>query len=185
MTTLTKEAIKNSFMKLLNQKPLSKITVKEIVEDCGINRNSFYYHYDDIPNLLEEIFNEQADAIFQPEQNSDVYECLTTAIGFALDNKTAMMHIFNSANRELFERYLNRAAGRTVTAYIDFYAELYRVSDENKEAMILYYKSLLIGFAIDWLSGGMKYDLAEKLGRVCKIYGGTFENAMRNCEKLN
>ena len=41
MTTLTKDAIKQSFMKLLNQKPLSKITVKEIVEDCGINRNSF------------------------------------------------------------------------------------------------------------------------------------------------
>ena len=42
MTTQTKDAIKNSFMKLLNRKPLSKITVKEIVEDCGINRNSCY-----------------------------------------------------------------------------------------------------------------------------------------------
>ncbi len=40
MTTLTKDAIKQSFMKLLNQKPLSKITVKEIVEDCGIKNRS-------------------------------------------------------------------------------------------------------------------------------------------------
>ena len=63
MTTLTKDAIKQSFMKLLNQKSLSKITVKEIVEDCGINRNSFYYHYDDIPSLVEEILNEQVDEI--------------------------------------------------------------------------------------------------------------------------
>ncbi|MBU5461605.1 TetR/AcrR family transcriptional regulator, partial [Lachnoclostridium sp. MSJ-17] len=61
MTSLTKDAIKKSFMKLLNSKPIDKITVKEIVEDCGINRNSFYYHFDDIPSLMEEIFSEQAD----------------------------------------------------------------------------------------------------------------------------
>ena len=48
----TRKAIKESFMLLLNQKPLSKITVKEIVANCGINRNSFYYHFSDIPTLL-------------------------------------------------------------------------------------------------------------------------------------
>ena len=44
MANFTKQAIKASFMKLLSQKPLSKISVRDIVEDCGINRNSFYYH---------------------------------------------------------------------------------------------------------------------------------------------
>ena len=41
----TKRAIRNSFIRLLNERPVSQITVKDIVEDCGINRNSFYYHY--------------------------------------------------------------------------------------------------------------------------------------------
>ena len=49
MPTFTKAAIKATFISLLNKKPLNKITVKEIVEECGINRNSFYYHFDDIP----------------------------------------------------------------------------------------------------------------------------------------
>ena len=49
VTSLTKRAIRASFLKLLNERPLNKITVKDIVEDCGINRNSFYYHYPDIP----------------------------------------------------------------------------------------------------------------------------------------
>ena len=43
MPTFTKAAIKATFISLLNKKPLNKITVKEIVEECGINRNSFYY----------------------------------------------------------------------------------------------------------------------------------------------
>ena len=49
MPNFTKQAIKDSFLRLLNQQPLSKISVRSIVEDCGINRNSFYYHYQDIP----------------------------------------------------------------------------------------------------------------------------------------
>ena len=52
MTQFTKAAIKASFIKLLNKKSLAKITVKEIVEDCKINRNSFYYHFSDILSLL-------------------------------------------------------------------------------------------------------------------------------------
>ena len=61
MPNFTKQAIKASFIKLLNERPLNQITVKDIVEDCGINRNSFYYHFADLPALLEEVIMEQAD----------------------------------------------------------------------------------------------------------------------------
>ena len=85
MSTLTKDAIKKSFMKLLNSKAVNKITVKEIVEDCGINRNSFYYHFDDIPSLIEEILTEQADALVQTTDiNTGIYENILTAMEFAL-----------------------------------------------------------------------------------------------------
>ena len=107
MTTLTKDAIKKSFMKLLNQKPINKITVKEIVEDCGINRNSFYYHFEDIPSLMEEIFNDQVDAFVNRDNVSDnIYDNIMDAIEFSLENKTAMIHIFDSPNHRLFDHGL-------------------------------------------------------------------------------
>ena len=65
MANFTKQAIKASFMKLLSQKPLNKISVRDIVEDCGINRNSFYYHFQDIPSLLGEIVTEQTDQLIR------------------------------------------------------------------------------------------------------------------------
>ena len=52
MPNFTKMAIKATFIKLLNERPLNRITVKDIVEECGVNRNSFYYHFEDIPALL-------------------------------------------------------------------------------------------------------------------------------------
>lgn len=180
MTSFTKKAIKKSFLKLLNEKQLNKITVKDIVEDCGINRNSFYYHFNDIPSLLEEILVEQADEFLQSQAKPDsIYECLLSAIGFALDNKTAMMHIYNSANKEMFEQYLNRVSQRTVSEYIDVVSGDYNISDEDKEVIIMYYKSLLVGFVVDWLGGGMKYDLSIKIRRICELFDGSMERAFK------
>ena len=65
MANFTKKAIKESFIKLLNERPMNKISVKDIVEDCGINRNSFYYHFQDIPALLEEIVTENTVEIIK------------------------------------------------------------------------------------------------------------------------
>lgn len=183
MTSLTKDAIKKSFMKLLNQKQVNKITVKEIVEDCGINRNSFYYHFDDIPSLIEEIFNEQADELVSRQSKNDsIYDSILVAIDFALQNKTAMLHIYNSANRDLFDRYLNRVAERTVLEFFEQLTEEDRkVREEDKRAVVLYYKSLLVGFVVEWLSSGMKYDLKFEIKRICELFEGTTELAYKRC----
>ena len=57
MSNLTEKAIQEAFVKLLNERPLDKITVREIAGECGINRNTFYYHYHDIYDLLESLLH--------------------------------------------------------------------------------------------------------------------------------
>ena len=55
VTTLnTKKALAASLKRFMEKKPLSKITVSEIIADCGVNRKTFYYHFEDIYALLEE-----------------------------------------------------------------------------------------------------------------------------------
>ena len=183
MTNTTKVAIKESIIRLLNRKPLNKITVKEIVDDCGINRNTFYYHYADISALLEEIFIEQSNQLLRTVEGKSVYECLTTAISFALENKTAMLHIYDSPDREVLEQYIFRSTERTISDYISCVTAPNRLHPEDAEALVLYYKSLMTGLAVDWLSGGMKYDLSDKLKRVCELFDGTFESVVKRCRK--
>ena len=81
MSNFTKIAIQQSFLRLLSQRSITKITVKDIVEDCGINRNSFYYHFQDLPQLLETVIIESADEIISriPESFS-LEEGLTTVL---------------------------------------------------------------------------------------------------------
>ena len=65
MANFTRRAIMETFISLLEERPLSKITVKDIVDTCGITRNTFYYHFHDIPELVEVIVKEEAQAIIQ------------------------------------------------------------------------------------------------------------------------
>ena len=55
---ITKLLIKKTFTELLTKKPIQKISVKELCEKAGINRGTFYSHYEDIYDLLEKIENE-------------------------------------------------------------------------------------------------------------------------------
>ena len=55
MSEVTKRALEQSLKNLLLKKPLNKITINDIAEDCGINRMTFYYHFKDIYDLVEDL----------------------------------------------------------------------------------------------------------------------------------
>ena len=59
MSQITKNALAASLKKLLSKKELSKITITNITEECGVNRQTFYYHFKDIYDLLEWIFTNE------------------------------------------------------------------------------------------------------------------------------
>lgn len=89
MPNFTKRAIKESFWKLLNRQPLSQISVRAIVEDCGINRNSFYYHFRDIPSLIEEIIREAADDLIKKYPSiASVDEAAEAAFRFTVTTRS-------------------------------------------------------------------------------------------------
>ena len=179
MANFTEKAIKDTFMLLLNEKPLNKITVKDISVKCGINRNTFYYHFGGIPELLEEVLTEQAEQIVRTEEDASIYELIMYALDFAIENKTAVYHIFKSANREMFEIYLERISEKAITDLIDKKAVEYNTSENNKKAIVQYYKSLTMGVVIDWLLSGMQYELQDKFKIICYLFDGAMEEALR------
>ena len=120
MPNFTRNAIKASFLKLLSQRPLNQITVKDIVEDCGVNRNSFYYHFEDLPALLEEIVGEQAAVMIQRHPTvASAEEGCDAIVEFVAQNKRAVYHIYNSLSRDIFERHLMKLCQHVVSAYVE------------------------------------------------------------------
>jgi AcrR family transcriptional regulator len=176
MANFTRRAIKETFLKLLNQRPLNQITVKDIVEDCGINRNSFYYHFDGLPALVDEIVQEQVQALIQNHPTiSSVEECFDAVVELVMENRRAVYHIYNSLNRDLFERYLMDACQYIVSTYLQTEFAGSALSPEDLRTLIRFHKCECFGSVIDWLNGGMKDDIAAYFRRVCALQKGWME----------
>ena len=56
----TKKELAAALKTLMTRKPLTKITVRELTEECGLNRNSFYYHFEDIFALFKWMLEAEA-----------------------------------------------------------------------------------------------------------------------------
>lgn len=183
MPDFTKKAIRDSFIKLLNEKPLKQISVRDIVDDCGINRNTFYYHFQDVPQLLESIIKEDADRIIRKYPKiSSIEQCLDAVIDFSLENRKAVLHIYRSINRDLFEQYQWRVCEYAVTTFLDEIAVGRNISESDRQVIISYMKCVSFGLAIGWLESGMQEGIEQFTHRICELKLGDLKTLLDRCE---
>ncbi len=106
MPSFTKKAIFESFLALASKKPLEKLTVRDIVDHCGINRNTFYYHFQDIYAVFEGIceigLSFARRDLPTNEMLSDLFFTLTTE---SAKHRRATENLFASLGRDGIERY--------------------------------------------------------------------------------
>lgn len=139
----TRAAIINAFWQLLDEKPYNKITVKNIVERCQVNRNTFYYHFHDIPELLETIIKERADAIIHTHYKlGSPLDCILPLIQYSTERKNAILHIYHSLHREIFLDHLNRIALYIVKEYVDTLSTTILLSAEDQKLLVRFYPIL-------------------------------------------
>ena len=183
MAQFTQKAIVESLIKLLNERPLDKITIKDIVVDCGINRNTFYYHFEDIPSLVKQILNAEAEKVLLKQETVVSWEeGFIEGAQFALQNKKVVYHIYNSVRREEVEKYLYHVAGDVMRQYVEAAAAGSKAKEEDKKLIADFYKSALVGMTLDWLNSGMKYAPEPLIRRLGVMLKGNIEEALKRAE---
>ncbi len=106
-TLRTKQAIAESLKKLMQKKPLSKITVNEIITDCDINRNTFYYHFENIYDLLKWMLSQEIMHIDQSFHIlTDYEEAIRFVIHYIQNNAHILNCAYDSLGRDELKRYL-------------------------------------------------------------------------------
>ena len=120
MSQTTKRALEASLKKLLLQKPLNKITINDITEDCGVNRMTFYYHFKDIYDLVDWILVEDASKILEGRQSFETWnEAFLDILQRLQENKTLVLNVYRSVGREQVEQYLYKLLDPTLKEYAD------------------------------------------------------------------
>lgn len=166
----TKTAIKAAFIRLLNERPLNKISVKSIVDICNISRNTFYYHYQDIPSLLEEIIIEAANTLTQQHDTALSMEtCIESAYEFAKNNRRAVYHIYNSIDRNAYEDFLMRMCAHTARLVVGEMTPDGKIAPEDRDSLIYFAKCQFFGLCMDWTKSGMNDNIVEKYRRAVRL----------------
>lgn len=184
MANFTREAIRKSFLKLLDERPLAQIKVKDIAADCGINRNTFYYYFQDIPMLIEDLVMEAAEKIVEKYPTADTMEDFFHAvIDFLLERKKAFLHIYNSVSRELFEQYLWQVCERIVDLYVHSVLGDRKIRESDLQIIRHYLKCVSFGIVSGWLQSGMSEEIRQYFTRIYEVKKGTVEEMIHRFEE--
>lgn len=188
MSQTTKKALAASLKKILAVKPFSKITVVDIVNDCEVNRQTFYYHFKDINDLLEWfIMYEAALALGENKTYETWQQGYIKILQYARENKAVVMNISNSIDHAQAEKYLYKIVYDLLITVIDEKAEGIPVKEEDKKTIADFYKYAFVGLALDWLKKGMKENPQVIIDNLGVLIQGNFSEALEKyrTDKMN
>ena len=107
MINQTKQILEESLKKLMLQKPLDKITIRDLTEDCGISRMAFYYHFKDIYDLVEWSCLEDATHALAGKKTYDTWsEGLVQIFDAVYENKPFILNAYRCISRDQIESFL-------------------------------------------------------------------------------
>ncbi|MBQ5332275.1 MAG: TetR/AcrR family transcriptional regulator C-terminal domain-containing protein [Oscillospiraceae bacterium] len=93
--------------KRLSYMPLEKITIKQLTDDCGLNRQTFYYHFDDIYDLLKWLFEWEAEtAVHLHDVSVSWKDTMRKMLKYLSDNKRFCVSVLNSVGHRHVSRFL-------------------------------------------------------------------------------
>lgn len=173
MAQFTEKAIMNTFVRLLDQIPLDKITVRDIITECGISRNTFYYHYGDVYALLEALLKQEMQKLQAKHRPGDTwYDDLRTIFTHISKNRKRVYHIYHSISHSVLTQYLFQVTEGLFWDYIRSAAEGLDVSEEDLRFLCFSYQSMFVGMLLDWLHHGMKGEPVDFLERTQRLMLG-------------
>ena len=189
MPNRTKEMLAESLMKLLARRTLDKITIQAIVDDCGYNRQTFYYHFHDIYDLIDWIFAAQTQELIEKCRACGSLDVgVEAVIAYMRENRRLILNILRSVNGEKLLDNLYGSAQSIVLSALENHPGVQELSAEYRELVAEAFKYALAGLLIDWMRAGIPEDLVNKVRTMKAVYIGALEYALdtvRGLQALN
>ena len=153
-TEVTKQLMADALKRLMAKKPLNKITIREITEDCGVNRQTFYYHFEDIYDLMRWMFRQEAMALLDQREGVVIWQDgLLQLFRYLEENREVCLCALHSVGHEQLRRFFRSEIYDIIYRTVDLVA-----ADDHED-----YKALLTNFYVSALTGMMESWLLGEL----------------------
>ena len=167
---------------LLEEVPFDKITVSMLVKRCGIHHNTFYYHYQDIYQLLDEWMTQKL-AQFSHERSTDSWEKnLKAFLQNCKKNQKIVKHIMNSLSRDQLERFVFSSTNDVFDSYVRKEAQGRSVPEKEIEDIAAFCRYAIFGFFLKFCWNNMEEDIDEGIDRMSKVLHGFICQALHSSQ---
>ncbi len=161
-SSLTKRALAQAIKELMNEKPLVKISIADIVDRCQMNRQSFYYHFRDKYDLVNWIFYTELITELQNSSNKDEYEELKNICRYLYDNRAFYINALKFTGQNSFYEYFGDVIYQLLKAAFN---ESFGNSDQS-DFNAMFYADALRACIFRWLTSGAKMHPDEFVGKI-------------------
>lgn len=181
---LTKNALAHSLKQRMGHTPLNKITVKDLVNDCGLNRQTFYYHFQDIFDLLGWIYKTEAiESIDKYRSYSTWTDGFHKIFCYIESNKAFCYNTLDSLGRNHLDTYLYDVTNDLVMGVIQELSAGMEVSDGDKRFIANIYTLAFTGLMIQWMREDMKEQPRHIIEQLNVLIEGNLLKALHKYEK--
>ena len=181
MEQRAKAAIISSFKDLLGKHPIDKVTVKEICTQCGVNRQTFYYYFEDIMDIFKYVIFKELSVDIAQNRTFETWEGgFLATMNYLKNNSKMIMHIYNSSYWPEANVYFSSLSNRLLSDVVDECVENSgsKLSDKNINFIINFYTHVFNGLMIDWVNEGMKEDPEAVLQKLLLMITGSIPRSV-------
>jgi probable dihydroxyacetone kinase regulator len=180
---LTKNALAHSLKSLMEHIPLNKISVKHLVDDCGLNRQTFYYHFQDIFDLLGWVYTTEAVAGIAQYRSYDTWtDGFYKIFCYIENNKAFCCNTLDSLGRNHLDTYLYSVTYDLIMGVINELSTGMVVESEDKQFTANFYTMAFTGLVIQWMRSGMKDQPKLIIEKLSELIEGNFLKALHTYE---
>lgn len=187
MTNNTKNELGRALYTLLGKKNLDRITVADITGLCGLNRQTFYYHFHDVYELAEWLIDREVAELASSEnaKTGDWHELLMHIFLRLTESKSVALHLYRSRGWHHIVDYVYRRVSPLLEERArNLVAELQLdVPEEDLLFVVRIYLYALSGVLDAWLSSGMKDSVPGDLDRLFRLLDGNIEHTLSNFDR--
>lgn len=180
----TEDILIDSLNNVLEYKPIDKITVKDIVSECNLTRQTFYNHFSDIYELVEYSARQNAEGVLNSASDYENWQQGFYQIMMILtEHKTIVQNVYQSIYRDLMEKYIYQVLYNYIIAVVEKQALGMNVAQKHKDFIAHFYALAFIAVILEWIGEGMKDDPKEIVDQIGVLIHGDFKKALKKYAK--
>ena len=182
MALYTKKLIMTAFEELLEEQPFDKITVSALVKRAGVSPNTFYYHYQDIYDLLNAWFQEKVVSLTPADTFIEWKSVTKTMLRRCKARPRIIYHIFDGLSRDYMERYIFSLTDDVFSRLVQQAAEGRSLSDERLRSIASFCRYAYIGFVMQFFWNRMENDIDQSVDRLGALFDRFLLSAVQTAE---